>query len=146
MTKHRWLSSSTYLRVFCVFANVVHVLLRYKGEMINLTLTQKEIFYCRHWVSSPICLPPFTSRLPPTLPVGLSIILLISHYSHIFLFLGLNLLCFTLYLFLLSTSTKVSRFRKSDSQADVCNSAVFTIKPGPNVTDGDSYLLVQSPI
>jgi len=85
MTKHRWLSNSTYLRVFCVFTNVTYILLYYNGEMINLTLTQKEIFYCRHCVSRPICLPPFTSRLPPTpacrLVIDSSHFSLLSHLS-----------------------------------------------------------------
>ena len=47
--------------------------------MINLTLKQKEIFCYRHWVSRPICLPPFTSRLPPTRACRL--VMNSSHFS-----------------------------------------------------------------
>jgi hypothetical protein len=77
-------------------------------------------------------------------PEGLLLILLISHYPRIFLILGLNLMCFTLNLFLLSTSTKGSHFRKSDSETDVCNAAVFMTGSGPSETHGDLYLLVRS--
>lgn len=103
----------------------------------------------RSFIAGTGCLAQFVFRPLPHVSlrlvhVGLLLILLISHYFHIFLVLGLNLLCFTLHLLHLSTSTKDSRFRKSDSKADVCNAAVFMIKPGLSVPDGDSYLMVQS--
>jgi hypothetical protein len=52
--------------LFCAFTVVVDVLLHYKGEMINLTLMKKAIFYYRQGVFRPICLPLFTPRLLQT--------------------------------------------------------------------------------